>query len=801
MRTFLIAITLSLSLGTSAQTTDNRAEYFDILHTNIYLDIPDIGVNQVYGICTHEILVKDNSLGYLSFDLLALQVDSVLIDGQVSFTHNDTLLKTYLPASAGNGDTITVKIHYQGSPVKDASGWGGFYVSGGYIFNLGVGFAADPHNYGRIWYPCVDNFIEKSTYSFEIRIDSGYSAYCNGLLTQVADHPDGTRSWFWEIGQAIPSYLVCMAVSDYTHAEWEYQGEQSTFPVYLIARAGDTSKMKSSFIHLDQAIEAFEKYYGPQVFDKVGFVAVPFNGGAMEHATSIAYPKYALNGNTNFETLMAHELAHHWWGDQVTCTSAEDMWINEGWASYSEALFLQAVYGEQRYRDYVAANHKKVLQFAHVRDDGYRAISGVPHAYTYGTHVYDKGADVVHTLRSYLGDSLFTICCRAFMAEHSMLNASSYDLMDYLSSCSGIDMADFFNGWVFEPGFPHFSIDSFSFFNKDDKFNTTVFIRQRLNHAPAFYDQVPLEITFFGKEWQKQVVRTKMSGQCGRWHVSLDFEPVVAILDMDEKISDAISSDQLVLNAPGSHTLSHALMDLAVVSFDTDSVFVRVEHNWVPPDAMKHPMPGLHLSDYRYWKIDGLFPDSWVANAVVKFDGTTSNTNGYLDNTFITNVEDSIVAMYRPSPAHDWSIVQGFEVKTIGSNTNKFGQVVIPGIKKGEYALAIYDHNRTDTIARPIPSDCQKLNNDFKSETVPPGMFKVFPNPGNHSFTIQLGPTENEREVVAYTIGGKKMLSMHLEADEVTALVETSDWTTGTYLVKAFSDEAVIGVGKVVILR
>lgn len=801
MRYIFWLSSLLFSFNLIAQHTDTRNKFFDILHTNIYLSIPDFSNKQIVGTCTHEILVADASATKIPFDLLALEVDSILIGGQVTYSYNDTLLLIDLPANLQNGDTISIVIHYHGTPVMDATGWGGFYFSGDYVFNLGVGFGADPHNYGRVWYPCFDNFIEKSTYSFNIRVDSIYTAYCNGLLAGVTVNTDGTRIWKWHLNQPIPSYLVCVAVSNYTHANWLYQGEQSIFPVYLIAKAGDTTKMKSSFVHLNEAIEVFEKNYGPQVFDKVGFVSVPFNGGAMEHATSIAYPKFALDGSTNFETLMAHELSHHWWGDHVTCASAEDMWINEGWASFSEALFLEHVYGKERYASYVAANHKKVLHFAHVNDEGYRAISGVPHEFTYGTHVYDKGADVVHTLRNYLGDSLFSHCSREFMTAYSFSNASSNEFRDFLTACSGIDMADFFDGWVFNPGFPHFSVDSMSYFKKDGKYNTSVYIRQRLNHAPALYRNVPLEITFFDANWNTQTEKLIMDGECGVWHVRLDFEPVLSILDMDEKISDAISSEQRVINAPGQFDLPNALLNLGVVSFSGDSILVRIEHNWIPPDPMKNKIPGLHLSDYRYWKIDGWFLDDWVANAVIKYDGSNSNTNGHLDNSLITNVEDSIVVMYRKSTADDWTLFPDFSVNTIGSNTNKYGQIVLQNLKRGEYTLAIYDHARTDTLDRPIPKDCKELNEGFQSLIVPPGTFKVFPNPGNKSITIHIGVSEFDRKIIAYNMNGQQIMSMNLKADEEISSISTSSWARGTYLVKAISDSEIIGTEKLVILH
>ena len=177
--------------------------------------------------------------------------------------------------------------------------------------------------------------------------------------------------------------------------------------MWLTALPGDTTNMKLSFTHLDEAMQAFEGRFGAYRWPKVGFSAVPFNAGAMEHATCIAYPKSLLDGTTNYETLMAHELSHHWWGDLVTCRTAEDMWLNEGWASFCEMLFTEALYGEEAYRDAVRDNHKDVLLYAHRSDGGRFPVSGIPLNITYGDHVYNKGADVARNLRSFMGDEDF----------------------------------------------------------------------------------------------------------------------------------------------------------------------------------------------------------------------------------------------------------------------------------------------------------------------------------------------------------------------------------------------------------
>ncbi len=128
---------------------------------------------------------------------------------------------------------------------------------------------------------------------------------------------------------------------------------------------------------------------------------------SIEHATNVAYPSFAIDGQLTYEDLYTHELSHMWFGDMVTCESAEDMWLNEGWATFCAMYYTSSVYSEEEYRSQMRHHHKEVLRMTHFTDGDYLALYGISHEYTYGSTVYDKGATVVQSLRGYLGDDVF----------------------------------------------------------------------------------------------------------------------------------------------------------------------------------------------------------------------------------------------------------------------------------------------------------------------------------------------------------------------------------------------------------
>ncbi len=775
---------------------------FDVKHYSISLDISNINSESIQGCCSIKIQSGTNGLQQVQLSLLALNVDSIIINqNTAAYTYNDTALTIQLATPLNAGDSTEITICYNGQPVMDASGWGGFYFSGNYAFNLGVGFDANPHTYGRVWFPCVDNFTDRATYEFHITTTSNHKAFCGGLLIDSTLNNNGTITWDWELNQTIPTYLASVAVSNYTSLDDNYPSiSGNTVPVQLAAQPADTAKLTSSFAHLPDAFSGFEECFGEYRFDRVGFVLVPFSSGAMEHAMNVAYMRSAVTGGLEYESLMAHEFSHHWFGDLVTCRTAEDMWLNEGWARFSESVFFEKVYGSERYKKNVRQNHKEVLQFTYITDDGYRAVSGVPHEYTYGSTVYDKGADVAHTLRGYMGDSLFFTCVTNYLDAYKFNDASSIDFRDYLSQCSGIDLTAFFNDWVFNAGFPHFSIDSFITTQSGSNYDITVFIRQRLKGAPNFHSNVPLEITYFSANFHSFYHTVMFSGSCGIYHTELSFEPAFIAIDINEKISDAITDKYLRINATGNADFEEALMTMNVTQISSEAL-IRVEHNWVAPSPFNTIIPGLHISKERYWKVDGIIPNDFIASAKILYDGTVSTSTGYLDNQLITNKEDSLVLLFRPDTKTEWAIHPSFTLNPQGSLLNKKGEITINNIAKGEYALGIWDHSRAVIDSQVVTPPCIYLGANEIENNPSDLAFTIFPNPANDSFFIQFEkPLQQDVKVSVIDMSGKIAQVFSAKSASEKVNISAANLTNSTYLVKIENAKGLV-VKKLLILN
>lgn len=702
-----------LTMAGMAGMSDGRSDTIDILHTEIYLNL--LAAPQISATAELQ-FVALQSAESVRFDLQGLTVDSVrsTSGALLPYSQQDASLFVYLPLAAGQQESV--KVYYRGIPPTDVSGWGGFYHTGGYTFNLGVGFAADPHSFGRAWFPCFDNFVERCSFRTTVLTPDGKPAYANGRLVGEQTMPGGIERT-WEIEDPIPSYLACFAAGPYTSFKRSYPGALGNIPVEIAASPADTNKVKATFQNLPRAIEVYEDWFGPYIWDKIGFSLVPFNSGAMEHATNVAIGRGYIDGSLNYETLWAHELSHHWWGDLATCSTAEDMWLNEGWASYCEHLFTEKVYGQTAFRKAVRDNHLSVLQNAHVAEGGYRAVSGVPHNLTYGTHVYNKGASVAHNLRGYLGDSLFRLGCRSALADTRFEDWSSNSFRDKLEAATGKDLHDFFENWVFSGGYPDYSVDSVKYFFSpvDAPTVVRVFVKQKRRGAPHFHQNVPLEFTFLMLDGQVQHHTVIVSGE----NSVVDFlfsawglYPMKVFVNANQKILQARAEGEKWLKITGTHYFPEAKWAMSVNSLGgADSIFCRVEHHFAAPDDAGANPNGYKLSN-RYWSLylTRTYSQSLAdfdAQAILNYDG-----RGQLDQLDTelfdasSSSEDSVLLLYRPGPGHPWKEFPTYTKLTLGSTTDRWGQLRPTKLVQGEYTIG----KGVSTLSQSNPQSLGKVS-------------------------------------------------------------------------------------------
>jgi len=757
---------------------NSRSDTIDVLNYQINLDMTNIGAQLISGNCVVTFTPKINGVTFIDLDLQELLIDSIKSGGNIlTYTYNDTLINITLPSTLNSTDTSSVTVYYNGSPQKDPSTWGGFYFQGGYAFNLGVGFQDSPHNYGRVWFPCFDNFIEKSTYEFNIITGAGNKAHCNGELISESTITGDTIVRKWVLDEEISTYLACVAVANYETVYMTFNGMNGAIPVELVGVQSDTTNMKNSFANLNNALDAYEESYGPYLWNKIGFSLVPFSSGAMEHATNIAYPRATIDGALTYETLMAHEFSHHWWGDLVTCETAEDMWINEGMAVYSEHLFLEKIYDYETSLAEIKNNHKSVLQFAHIDELQYRAISGIPHEYTYGDHVYKKGASVAHNMRAYMGDSLFFVGLKSITNNFQFKTINSSQFRDELISSTGVSMANFFNDWVFSPGFSHFDIDSVDITPNGSDFDITIHVQQKLRGATNFHTGTPLEITFYDDNWNKHKDTIIASGQYSINNVIIPFSPTVYILNEANKLNQARTDNQLIAKSTlFTNNLSLSFINDLTITSIVDSALLQLEHHWVAPDSIKNNVNNYKISTSRYWSVDGILPTTFKASCRLYFDGRASS--GFLDFDIAPVNGDSLILLYRENPKFDWQEYTHYTKTTISSSI-AYGWFTIDSLLLGEYTFANVGY---------ITGIEEKHNLNSN--------FNIYPNPSDNFIWIENKITSDKTDLIIYDINGKKVYEQIIGKK---TKINTNNWKSGTYIMTIYNVNKLLYSNKFVI--
>lgn len=763
MRKILLIITFSFLIFRLGYS-QNRTDSVHVLHYDLSLSIIDFTNHTISGQANLMVSPEINNLPYLNLDLLALTVDSVFVnDVNTSFTHQNSLL--HIPLNTNNtiGDTIAVSVYYHGTPTRD-SYWGGFYYSGQYAYNIGVAFNSIPHNFGRCWFPCIDMFTDKSTYTFRIRTEKNKMAVCGGLLTDSLTLSDSTRIWRWELAEPIPTYLASVAVGEYKVYKDTFNGLSGVVPIEIYTPPSYINNVSGSFINLKTILRNYENFFGPHRFVRVGYVGVNFNSGAMEHATNIAYPQIAINGNLDNQSLYAHELSHSWFGNLITCQNAEEMWINEGFARYSEALIVEALTPDQ-FAASMRNLHRSVLKNAHQDDGGYYALNAVPQNVTYGTTSYDKGAIVVHTLRNYLGDSLFFTGIKSLLTQYAFQNISSDTLFSYISQVTGVPLMEFYEGWVNQPGFLHFSIDSIRLIPSTTN-QYRVYIRQRLHQATNYSNNNRIDLTFFSSNRAEYTITNfEFSGQYGTAEVTLPFQPIFGVVDYHEKMADAIIDYNSAIATTGTKNFSDAGFSITVNNI-ADSILFRTEHNLVAPDPLQNQNPDIYrISDSHYWRIEYAGSDTFQGYMQFKYYAGLPTQLDY--NLMQGYNADDLVLLYRRDASEEWRIIPFTRTGTLYS-----GNLRTNAIFPGEFTIGVG-------------------NSEIVIDEEDDEQMTIHPNPASGHIMITISPSINKiTKIELLDTNGKIVKSIKMK--ESQTLIDISDLSKGTYLIRVTSKKGFI---------
>jgi aminopeptidase N len=427
-------------LRKSTQVIQSANDY-DVTYYRLELSLyPDN--SSVIGSLRMRAVSRSDSISSVPLDFLShMFVDNVSGDGS-GYNHTGDLLEIDLSSPVSEGESFTVDISYHGQPVP--SGLGTFAFDSQNSIPM-IWSLSEPYG-ARGWWPCKDVPNDKAdSADIILTVPSDLIAVSNGTLLSDVNNGNGTRTFHWHESYPIATYLISVAVTNYEiYTDWFHYAPNDSMAVKLYAYPGTLTQPQDQLTELLSMLTYFHDTFGPYPFitEKYGIAQFEWVGG-MEHQTITSQVHFASS------TLTVHELAHQWWGDKITNGNWHEIWLNEGFASYSEALYFEYLLGEEYFHTYLGWMDDDYPYPIYVDDT--TSVGRIFH-----DTVYDKAGWFLHMLRHVVGDSTFFDILLTYSDDPRFAygNVTTAGFQSVCESVSEMELDWFFEPWIYHAGRP-----------------------------------------------------------------------------------------------------------------------------------------------------------------------------------------------------------------------------------------------------------------------------------------------------------------------------------------------------------
>ena len=414
---------------------------YDVQHYTLDLTIDALGASDLAGVAVLEATATQN-LSRFNLDFLGFTIDQLTVNGQPAAFNRQRQELTITPATMLEaGAPFTVEVAYHGVPVKIESvaapgqiGWIGF-DGGSYVLSEPDGAAT--------YYPVNDHPLDKATYTFRVTVPKPLQVAANGVLAATDDRGTAT-TYVWEARDPMASYLTTVNIGAFDR---ETGQSPDGIPIRNYYSASLTNKARQSFARQGEMLDFYSGIFGPYPFEVYGSLVIDTEVSTALEAQTLSLfgiDQLDLRDPLSSEEIVAHELAHQWFGDSVSVADWSDIWLNEGFATYAEGLWVEHTEGAEALDEWVAYNYEYA---ADARGDF--VLPGAPPADDlFNDSVYVQGALTLHALRLEIGDKAFFEVLPTYYAHFQGSNARTADFIAVAEKVSGQDLRAFFAEWL-----------------------------------------------------------------------------------------------------------------------------------------------------------------------------------------------------------------------------------------------------------------------------------------------------------------------------------------------------------------
>lgn len=522
-----------------------RDRAFDVKHIKLQVEL-DFEKESIFGVATHTVSPIGNPASEIAFDAVNLDIDSVTgHDGSpFDFEVTNDKLRVYFANPIAVGTSTELNINY--STTRPTAGIHFRTDRLGYTKAETQAWTQGEPEDARHWFPCLDYPNERATTEVICTVRDDFVALSNGsLIGTTHDAANGKKTFHWRQRQEHVTYLVSLVAGPYI----SIQDHAGGIPLFYYVLPGQESDARKTYRNTPAMFDIFQERIGvPYPYERYSQVSViDFMYGGMENSSITTMTERIILDDSarltrSMDDLIAHELAHQWFGDLMTCRDWSHIWLNEGFATYFELIYQEHQFG----RDFMIHDLLWYQQDVIDSDRGEGKRPIVSRQYdkpmdNFGYRAYSKGGCVLHMLRDELGDELFWKAVNVYTTRHQNTVVETNDLMRAAEDVSGKSLERFFDQWLYSTGYPELSIDYN--WNNDQKLAEVV-----VKQTQKVTDSTPLfefttTIAFYGEDFV-HVEPVAISDEVHSFFVPLDERPEFVRFDPESFILKSLKFDK-----------------------------------------------------------------------------------------------------------------------------------------------------------------------------------------------------------------------------------------------------------------
>lgn len=430
-----------------------KNKFIDVTHYHFYLEVND-STDVIFGEASVSVQFRKRLVSF-ELDLAGrntagkgMEVSEVSANGaMLTYTHLKDKLKINLTSPPREGETLVFKIKYRGEPQD------GLIIGKNKFGDRGF-FGDNWPDRGHHWLPVVDHPFDKSSVDFSVMAPTHYAVVANGVKVEESFVSEKMKLTRWHEEVPIPVKVMVVGIARFAT---EVAGMVDNIPVESWVYPQNKKEGFFDYAVAARVLDFFHTHIGPYSYKKLANVQSKTRWGGLENASAIFYSQNSVTGQGKAEGLIAHEVAHQWFGNSATEKDWHHVWLSEGFATYFANLYLEQVYGHDRLVKEQTTDRDQVVKYftqnpAPVLDTTITDIGKV-----LSTNSYQKGGWVLHMLRHEIGDLNFWRGIRQYYSLYRNGNALTSDLVRVMEEVSGKDLSWFFNQWIYKGGHPRIS--------------------------------------------------------------------------------------------------------------------------------------------------------------------------------------------------------------------------------------------------------------------------------------------------------------------------------------------------------